>query len=172
MEEEFIKQSFHYIRIWILRNLHLYLAKKRSSIVNLLISMCYDEEETRWQLSPDGFEIICELNRGTYRGLMTEPQSLTLIEAFHVPLEHFDFVKELFSNKETWPVGVEYYFQEGKDLIISIRVYIDLNYKDSPKDYLRGYMEYLSALQIDLHKNYNSFKEKHPITQQQYSFKH
>lgn len=53
----------HNIKIWHLKNKHLRRARKNKSIVELLISLCYDEEETRWQYTKDKSEIICEAHQ-------------------------------------------------------------------------------------------------------------
>ena len=157
-------------RLWVLSQRHLYLARKKNSLVELLISMHYDEEESRCQYPQQKNEIFCEFYQGVFHGIMENPQSLTLIEAFHIPIHHQEFLDQWFSDKSGWPTGVEYYISRGKDWQLSIKVYVDLDYKDSPKDYVRGYMNYLRELQTEFHKKYNTYKSAHPeVEQPQYN---
>lgn len=92
---------------------------------------------------------------------MGSPQSLTLIDAFHVPYSYKNFVVDLFNNKNAWPEGVEYFCSQKNDLILTIRVYVDLDYKNSPKDYLRGYIDYLHELQRKLSTEFTSYRMTH-----------
>ena len=139
-----IREMLHNLRMWSMSQWHLIKSRRKCSIVELLISMCYDEEETCWQYTKDRRDIICDLGSGKYHGHMDTPQSITLIDAFHIPMCYASYADEILMNKESWPVGVEYscnsYCCNGQDIQISIKVYIELNYKESPKDYLRGYM--------------------------------
>lgn len=165
-----IREMLHNLRMWSLSKWHLIKACRNESIVELLISMCYDEEETSWKHTKDKKDIMCNLGSGTYHGKMSNPQSLTLIDAFHIPLSYAPYADEILSNRATWPSGVEYLFNSyrcnNEDIQLSIKVFIDLNYKDSPKDYLRGYMNYIHELQTEIHKAYNQYRKDHPINEQ------
>lgn len=154
------------LRLWLLSQRHLYLAKRKNSIVELLISMHYDEEESKCQYPEHKKEILCEFFQGVFHGIMENPPSLTLIDAFHIPIHHQEFIDQWFADKNNWPTGVEYDVCRGKDWQLSIKVYMDLNYKDSPKDYVRGYMNYLLELQTEFHKKYNTYKAAHPQVEQ------
>lgn len=165
-----IREMLHNLRMWSLSQWHLFKACRNESIVDLLISMCYDEEETSWNHTKDKKDIICSIGSGTYHGQMGNPQSLTLIEAFHIPLLYAQFADEIISDRATWPSGVEYsvnsYRCNNEDIQLTIKVFIDLDYKDSPKDYLRGYMNYIHELQTEIHKAYNQYRKDHPINEQ------
>lgn len=161
-----LKEIAHNIKMWCRSRWHLHKAVKGASIVELIISMCYDEEDTRWQYTRDKSEIICEIGSGTYQAQMGTQQTLTLADAFHVPFRYKGFVYTLLDNQNEWPTGVEYFCHQGKDFQISIRVRVNLNYSDCPKDYLRGYMNYLHELQTEIHKQYNQYRQENPIQEE------
>ncbi len=156
-----LRQMFHNLKVWMKSRYHLHQAKKRQSVVELLISMCYDEEESRWQYTKEKSEIVCEISTGTYHALNTYPATLTLIDGFHIPTEYQEFVDTIFANDNLWPQGVEFSADQDGAFRISISVLVDLDYKDDPKGYMRGYMNYLHELQTSLHKHYNQYRETH-----------
>ncbi len=156
-----IRELLHNLKMWSKSRWHLHKAKKTNNIVELLISMCYDEEETKWQYTKDKTEIICEIGSGTYHSKREIPAPLTLTDAFHIPLGYSNFVKQLIDDQKNWPQGVFYHFAKGPDYKLAITVNTALDYTDDPKGYLRGYMEYLHDLQLEIHKAYNAFRQTH-----------
>lgn len=156
-----LREMLHNLKMWCKSRWHLHLAKKTNNIVELLISMCYDEEETKWQYTSDKTEIICEIGSGVYHSRNDNPAPLTLTDAFHIPLGYGRFAKQIVDNQKEWPQGVVFHIAKGPDYKIAITVHTTLDYKDDPKGYLRGYMDYLHDLQLEIHKAYNSFRQTH-----------
>lgn len=156
-----LREMFHKLKMWSKSQWHLHKAKKSYNIVELLISMCYDEEESKWQYTKDKSEIICEIGSGTYHGISETPAPLTLCDAFHIPLGYGQFVQQIIDNEKSWPQGVNFHIAKGPDYKIAITVYTALDYKNDPKGYLRGYMDYLHDLQLEIHKAYNTFRQTH-----------
>ena len=164
MEEiifEELREMLHNLNMWCKSRWHLYRAKQSKNMVELLISMCHDEEETKWQYTRDKSEILCEISSGMYHCKNETPAPLTLTDAFHVPLGYRKFVEELLSERQKWPQGVLYSVAKGPDFKIAITVITELNFNDDPKGYLRGYMEYMRELQMKIHKDYNQFRQSH-----------
>lgn len=153
-------EMLHKLKMWSKAQWHLHKAKKSNNIVELLISMCY-EEESKWQHTKDKTEIICEIGSETYHSISETPAPLTLSDAFHIPLRYRQFVQQIIDNEESWPQGVNFHITKGSDYKIAITTYTALDYKSDPKGYLRGYMDYLHDLQLEIHKAYNKFRQTH-----------
>ncbi len=157
-----IRELLHNLKMWSKSRWHLHKAKKTNNIVELLISMCYDEEESQMEYTKDKTEIMCEIGSCIYHSKREDPTPLTLADAFYIPIEYGSFFKQIMENQKNWSDGVTYHFEKGSDYKSAITVNTDLDYHDDPKGYLRGYMSYLRDLQFETHKAYVAFKQAHP----------
>ena len=147
------------IRRWIIAKAHRHKASKQKSLAELLISLCYEEEEVIHYTKDSGqHTIVCELSTNTYRGISDPAQLFELLNALVVCDEDTDFISHVMSDSASWPTGIEYFIDEQNTSRLSIRAYIDIDYTNAPADQLRGYISYLRELQMDLLKNYNRFR--------------
>lgn len=137
-------------------------ARKKQSLVELVLSYCYDLEDVEAAYSEDRTEVVFRIGAYVYIGKNGQPATLTLSDAFHIPAEYGGFADDLLNERSEWPDGVEYVDRQKKDMEVDIRVAVNLDYKKTPKDYLCGYIDYLHELQTDLHRRYNLYRAAHP----------
>lgn len=161
---DLLKVLIHWIKIWYRSQYHLRKAKKQKDIVELIISTCIEEENKNWSYTDNRSGIIWHNETGiSYHCQNTDPVSITLMDAFHIPLIYHTFVEKFIANSNSWPTGVEYTIRKGSDFRFSITVKFEIDYNDSPKEYFKGSLTYINELQLQLNKQFNSYKSEHPI---------
>ena len=164
------KDALHNFLMWIRAKYHYSKAKRKKSVHELLIAFSYEDEQEEWVYSRDKSEVICKVDVGTIQVTSGNPIALTLLEAFIVPLEYRHFIQDFFSHKDEWPEGVEYFYENLNEYIVSIKVYASIDFRDSPRDDLRDYLYYLSDLRTDFHKKYNLFRSSNSPVQPQHNY--